>query len=123
MTQSETPARANRLGEPCPAWCIQDHDRIVLEATDRRGTVWAHEHHSSPVTQNGPLAPRVWIGEYGNGARVFASTVSATLHALPGQEAEDLARFIEQLASFSKEQLRYMAADVRTAAAIAREAQ
>jgi hypothetical protein len=115
--------RANRSGDPCPEWCVTDHDAVLLEAADGRPALYAHGHHSDPVTDNGPFAPRVYVGEYGTEVRVFASTLSKTLHALPGRQAEELAGFIEQLAECPPDQLRQMAADVRAAAATARAAE
>lgn len=112
-------ARANRLGEPCPPWCAADHDAVVLER-DGADTVYAHAHASRPITDDGPFAPRVYVGEFGADARVCASSLSRTLHVLPGYQAEELAGFLEQLASYTPDQLRRMAADVRAAAAIAR---
>ena len=110
-------ARTNRLGEPCPDWCATDHDSVVLER-EGRDTVYAHAHVGDPVTGGGPFAPRVYVGEHGAGARVFASSLSHTLHALPGRQAEELAGFLEQLASYTPGQLRQMGADVRAAAAM-----
>jgi hypothetical protein len=118
MTVGEILARTNRLGEVCPAWCATDHDSIVLEATGTRPALHAHGHASDPMTYNGPFAPRVYVGGGVADARVHASALSTTLDVRPGREADELAKFLEQLASYSPDQLRQMAGEVRVAAGV-----
>lgn len=118
MNVEEIIARTNRLGEVCPSWCATDHDSIVLEATETRPALYAHGHTSDPMTYNGPFAPRVYIGGGGADTRVHASALSTTLDALPGRAAEELAKFVEQLASYSPDHLRQMAEEIRVAAGI-----
>lgn len=119
MTTETTAApRANRLGDQCPAWCAQDHSKLVLPELG----IYADHHRSKPI-HSGPAAyvnANVTQSGKGTGEHVIAAWATGNHVYVPVEEAAEFAGFLEQLAYTTPAQLQALANDVRAAAAVAR---
>jgi hypothetical protein len=110
-TPESQPARANRAGSKCPAWCTVDHAKI--------------QTHMSDAMTSGPWGePRVRIVQFADSrysSEPQAVTVSKTAAfvQLRHSGAKDLADLLEELADgCTPDRLRNLADEVRTAASV-----
>jgi hypothetical protein len=120
---SDTTARVNRTGSPCPPWCTRDHGRELCPG------VYADSHSSAYAAGSVPFGPRAWVtasghvpapGELVPAPRVGVGAAEAIIFTAL-EDAEDLAVLLEELGELQPEDLRALAGAVRAAAATARE--
>lgn len=116
MTQSEpSQTRTNRSGDPCPPWCAVDHAKIGA-------------HISSPMDdgKSQVFEARVTLVQGTGERRPYIDVMKiADNIQFDFRDADDFAALFEALAGENRpaRTLHRLAAEMRTAAAIAREAQ
>jgi hypothetical protein len=115
VTQGELPgipaAPANRLGDPCPKWCITDHG-ATFDGAASGITYHMDVHLEAPRRVGGHFVRLVQGPARGPG-------LSLDVLPVPLREAECLAGLLEGLAGAGPAVLRQLAAAVRDAAAAA----
>jgi hypothetical protein len=106
MTETTSPARANRDGHLCPPWCVTDHDRFSF-------------HGSGPITVEAPQyhSCHVRAIQYATHGGPEIQVAGAGMVPVPAAHAEDLAAVIEQMADATPDEHRELAAAIRQAAA------
>lgn len=105
-------ARANRLGDPCPPWCVTDH---AATFDGEAGTVYHMDAHQAQRRRaEGTFSVGLCLPGFGGGG---AASVSLDSLMVPVREAGSLADVLEALAGASPAQMRQLAALVRDAAA------
>lgn len=110
--------RANRDGDPCPAWCVQDHDELLIAGKPEFG--YMDGHVSDPITGQLGLKAEVLLRRYGTPAepvRVHVSRYAMPVLDLAADKAVVLAALLESLST--KYDLEQLADELRAAAAIA----
>ena len=116
MSESQA-IRQNAKGDPCPPWCITDHD------SQRYGQTWSF--HSSEAVNISTPSGYVHASAYQHGFDGDAPQICVTcLNGPPGvvlvdvADAGKLAALIEDLAEATPEQHRELAGAIRQAAAV-----
>lgn len=116
MSAQEAP-RANRNGDPCPDWCAQTHDELLIPGDPSFG--YMDGHVSEPVST--ALSPRVQVRvrQYADAA---PATVDVTRYMLPvlslsADKASILADLLDSLPGSSG--VAQLIDDLRAAAGIA----
>jgi hypothetical protein len=104
-----TARRANQEGHLCPSWCTEDHATWSVHAGDIAGE-----------TRYGRVRLKALTVAGADQTHVVLSTWNGSVWALPGTEAEQLARLLEDLAALPARELRDLACYVRDADATAR---
>lgn len=79
VTQASGAPRANRNGDPCPQWCVQAHDELVVPGHPVLG--YMNGHVSDPMT--GALSPKVEVRVRRSGLAGEPATVDVTRWLLP----------------------------------------
>lgn len=116
MSALEAP-RANRDGDPCPPWCVTDHDELLIPGQPVFG--YLANHVSDPMT--GELHPMaVKVCRYPDGTAVEIDR-HVTILKLSAQQAGNLADVLEWLPGLLGTS--QLIDELRVAAAIALEAE
>lgn len=126
MTTGITPpaapvVRTNRSDDPCPPWCVTDHDEILMTLSSGR-VVHNGAHRSDPIASRFP-APEVRVTKRRDGTWVSLNARGAYLsgpEALSSAQADRLAALLEVLGADDGGRL---SDDLRAAAAIARDSE
>jgi hypothetical protein len=63
MTLSDTQARANSQGQPCPAWCATGHGELLIPGKPQFGYV--DGHYSDPMGAELPMV-KLTAGPWGD---------------------------------------------------------
>lgn len=119
---SDTTARVNRQGSPCPPWCTRDHGEELYPGA------MSSTHSSAYAAGSVPFGPRAWaiagghVSEFAQPPKVGASAGTGAVYFAELGDAEELAVLLEELAGRKPEELRALAGAVRAAAATARDA-
>lgn len=120
MTQSEPgTARANRSGDPCPLWCVTDHDEVLHQSETH--VLYCDGHRSAPVTA--PPAVQVKVFRYtadggDDEVEIAGGVPLGRLDQLLADDAESLARILSGIEDWDT--FNQLVRDLRTAAATAR---
>jgi hypothetical protein len=121
ITQTTEAPRANRDGHPCPTWCTQDHDELVIPSKPEHGYVTGH--YSDPLTGDARIPVKVSQSPFADAkARVIAeSAYAGTCLSLTSAQAEGLAKLLGQ--TYEWTDVEQLISELRAAAAIARDTQ
>jgi hypothetical protein len=111
--------RSNRHGNPCPSWCVADHDAILVEETAGNPAI-TFDVHTGPVHYAAPWTSACAVQRTDGTVIVHAIVNGATASAPAGRNADELAAFIEALAGTPEVMVRQLADAVRQAARDAR---
>lgn len=120
MTNTIPEPRANRNGDPCPPWCVQDHNELLIAGKPEFG--YMNGHVSDPVT--GQLGLRAEVRVRRSGLAGEPAAVDVTRYTLPvlslhHEKATALAALLESLST--RWDLEQLVDELRQAAVIARD--
>lgn len=118
-TETTEGLRVNKHGHPCPAWCVQDHDELLIPGKPEHGYV--DGHYSDPLTGDARIPVKVTQSPFADAkARVIAqSAYAGACLNLTALQAEQLAKLLND--TYEWADVEQLIGELRAAAAIARE--
>lgn len=116
MSASGAP-RANRLGQACPSWCTQEHDRLVVDGKPEFGYL---NGHSSDYMPSGRLSwGAVKVSRLAQEETTKVRLDGAEQFRFSPEQADALAELLEDRHSLSG--IGHLIDELRAAAQIARD--
>lgn len=118
-TETTEGLRANKRGQPCPAWCVQDHDEPLIPGKPEHGYV--DGHYSDPLTGDARTPVKVDLSpvEGAEAGVLVQNAYAGTCLNLTSAQAEGLAKLLND--TYEWADVEQLIGELRAAAAIARE--